>query len=114
MLTQSAVVPNSAIAQRWFLGTPDPSQPNLIHFRTPVPEDFVTKVMQQQQSTAPLGKSYKRTVHGAEYSILEQQIAWDPNFSLDSVTFVVSSPKGGETKVSGTEYAILNASRQFR
>lgn len=80
---------------RWFLGVQAPANPNLIQFRTPVPQDFVTKIMQQQQSTAPLGKSYKRSVGGTEYSILEQTIAWDPNFSLDQVTYVTPQPGGG-------------------
>ena len=101
MLTLSAATQNTAVAQRWFLGTPDPSQPNLIHFRTPVPQDFVTKVMQQQRSTAPLGKSYKRSVGGTEYSILEQTIAWDPNYSLDQVCYVTPQPGGGSS-VGGT------------
>lgn len=102
--------------ERWFLGVPDPANSNLIQFLTPVPQDFVTKVMQQQRNKAPLGKSYKRSVGGTEYSILEQTIAWDTGFSLDQVTYVTPQAGGGSTvgadwvQLSGPEWEIFKQS----
>jgi|GEM_PF-2948490 len=89
---------DTTMAQRWFLGIPDPGQPNLIHFRTPVPQDFVDKVMKQQSGAASAGKSYQRMVAGTEYSVLEHQIAWNPNVQQgNSVTFVTPNASGGSS-----------------
>lgn len=86
---------NTAVAQSWFIGVPNPDQPNLLRFRTPVPQDFVAKIMQQQGAKAPYGKSYQRKINGTNYSILEQKIGWDPpTFGRGGVSFVTPTGVG--------------------
>jgi hypothetical protein len=100
---------DTAMAERWCLGVPDPAKSNLIHFQTPVPQDFVTKVMQQLGPNAPFGKSYQRkAIDEKEYLILEQKIGWHPNNANgDAVSFLkpegVGQP-GTWVNLSGPEW----------